>query len=54
MLHRDAEDIMAGRMIGALKLAHEAIHSAIRDVGASVVNLLIDVPGTRLDFEPPA
>ena len=36
------------------KLAHKAIQSAVQDVRASVINLLIDVPGTMRDFESPA
>lgn len=39
---------------GRETLAHKAIHSAVQDVGALVVNQLVDVPGTRRNFEPPA
>jgi hypothetical protein len=35
------------------ELARESIHLGVQDVGASVINLLIDVPGTMRDFESP-
>lgn len=36
------------------KLARKAIRSAVQDVGALVINLLIDVSSTMRDLESPA